>query len=72
MCAQTVNWERDSKRGGAYSPTWRGSWGWGFGWWSSPPTRSNPWRLPLIAVFDNQQIGVITRRAQSRQYQHSV
>lgn len=23
---------------------------------------AKPWRLPLIAVFDNQQIGVITRR----------
>lgn len=57
----TVNWERDSKREELLTDMAR-QLGMGLRLVEFSADSLNPWRLPLIAVFDNQQIGVITRR----------
>lgn len=57
----TVNWERDSKREALLTDMAR-QLGMGLRLAAFSADSLNPWRLPLIAVFDNQQIGVITRR----------
>lgn len=57
----TVNWERDSKREELLTDMAR-QLGMGLRLVEFSTDSLNPWRLPLIAVFDNQQIGVITRR----------
>ncbi|STF44368.1 type I secretion system, ATP-binding protein [Escherichia coli] len=57
----TVNWERDSKREELLTDMAR-QLGDGAAAGGISADSLNPWRLPLIAVFDNQQIGVITRR----------
>lgn len=57
----TVNWERDSKREELLVDMAR-QLGMGLRLMPFSADALNPWRLPLIAVFDNQQIGVITRR----------
>lgn len=55
----TVNWERDSKREELLTDMAR-QLGMGLRLVEFSADSLNPWRLPLIAVFDNQQIGVIT------------
>ena len=57
----TVNWERDSKREELLTDMAR-QLGMGLRLVEFSADSLNPWRLPLIAVFDNQQVGVITRR----------
>lgn len=57
----TVNWERDSKPEELLTDMAR-QLGMGLRLVEFSADSLNPWRLPLIAVFDNQQIGVITRR----------
>lgn len=57
----TTHWERDSQREALLTEMARQT-GMGLRLMPFSPDSLSPWRLPLVAVFDDQQIGVITRR----------
>lgn len=57
----TVNWERDSQREELLTDMAR-QLGMGLRLMPFSSDSLNPWRLPLVAVFDDGELGVITRR----------
>ncbi|MGK3632433.1 type I secretion system permease/ATPase [Enterobacter cloacae] len=56
----TVNWERESRREDLLADMAR-QLGLGLRLTEFTPDALTPWRMPVVAVFDGQQVGVLTR-----------